>query len=126
MSACHARHAVVAAGALVPAAALDPSSPDGTDRLLLRWPGARSARRRERASGSKSVQRIAGARASALWAANLLFDLAHFSVGGAGLQSGWGAGVKGLSRCHCQFHNPAASSFPFPFSMHSTLPNQPH
>ena len=35
---------------------------------------------RERASGSKAVQRVAGVRASAFWAANLLFDLALFSV----------------------------------------------
>lgn len=36
--------------------------------------------RRERASGSKWVQLVAGARPSAFWASNLLFDLASFSA----------------------------------------------
>lgn len=36
---------------------------------------------RERASGSKAVQAVAGVRAGAFWAANLLFDLALYSVG---------------------------------------------
>lgn len=35
---------------------------------------------RERASGSKAVQLIAGASPSAFWAANLAFDVAYYSV----------------------------------------------
>lgn len=53
----------------------------------------------ESESGSKQLQRLAGAPASAFWLSNLAWDLVSFSLSAAGAAGCFTAGPKSVLRC---------------------------